>query len=1752
MLGSIVAALGALFFFSGSLLAPPVSADPGESPPSDSTALKNASLRAAPGPIDSSKLNADGRDTSARRSRTQFAPNAADSLGGNVQARDSVRIGNAPTPAAGSARHAGSDGTAPRITDLVTIHLPPLDFYPRNELLADSLAWKNVQLEKLERGKLSGSFRPGDRDELGRRDSLRLLPKHLRDSLMRVDSIRRIPRDSTARVAQFRYHRTDAPMASFVDQRTYAMFGKPPSLIIRTVELDSTGQYVIIRERVSGQDIKIPEKVPLSEYVRLRSRYEVNRAIEDQVHKIETGKKKNDLGDVLGSFTNIDIPIPANPVFSIFGPPKINLHISGAVDIHAAFTNTTTDQVTLSTLGNTTNQPDFSQEVQINVSGTIGDKLNILADWNTQRTFEYENQLKIKYTGYDDEIVQSVEAGNVSLATNSSFISSSSALFGIKAVFQFGPLKITGLASQKKGQIQQKNITGGSSETDFTLHAYNYNTDHYFLDTSYIPLFESFYKAHQAAAGAKVINQYEVWVTSQNPSDPTAFQGVAFINLPPAPPNDTTLYSEMGLRDSTNAIPGQSEVGRWQKLTPTKDYVIQTNAGFITLNRSLQTGQALAIAYRVQNDANRDHDDVFGTFTGSGQPSNVLVLKLIKPKSLLPQYRQAWRMLMKNIYSLGGRDIKKAGFELHIYYNPPGQDPVDQVGGVKLLQLFGFDNYKDDNSPGSDNVFDYIPPFTVDESRGEIIFPTVEPFLGTRPDTSGGRPLYGGLKAAFDNYKVTIPADSFSYPDVYDTLSYAAQNNTLRDRFTITGKTTAGSSNTINLGFNIVENSVQVLLNGQALTPNVDYTVDYIVGQIIIKNQAALVPGANLQVKYEQNDLFQLASKTLLGTRGELKISDRTLFGFTLMNLNQQTLSEKVRLGEEPTNNTIYGFDGQTGANLDFLTKAIDALPFVSTKAKSDFSLRGEMAFMSPDANTQKSTIGVDNGKSIAYIDDFEGAKKTIPFGVSYGTWHYMSPPAYIEGVDPSQDPTLAIPDTQKMYTKARTYWYTIPNSVAQTTIWPNKSVAQADQLTSIFYVDYDPQGRGEYNYAPNLKASLGNYSKNWGGMQRLLSSGVEDLVQENINFIEIWVNVLSPGGIDTANNRIFIDLGAISEDAIPGDARSLSGLIHTEDNETVPNGIINDAEDNGIDRLTDADEQAAHADWIANNKAAFPDIAADPAGDDYQVPDINGGNYTHVNGTENNYKLQSENGRTPDTDDLNHNNVLDKTNSYFEYQLNLDTSKTASGTYTNPQLVGGGSHGWYRSRIPLINWKYKVGSPDFSLIEYARMWFTGFSKEVRIGIAQFDLVGNQWQELIQHDSTFSLAVVNLEDNPEYISPPGLARARDLTQPDQQVYENEQALAMNIRNLKPGESRQAIKQYSSKPLDMFSYKELRMFVSGDHSFSGNPMGADRFAPSAKVFLRLGADSLNYYEYREPIIRSSLPHGAFPKSGDEGGIWNPQNNIDIFFSDLTAIKQGRDSAQINTVYTKPVPGGPPGSTSSVIGNPTLTNVQYIAIGIENPDTIYRHTIDSATVWVNELRLIDVDNSKGRAYTVSTSLKLADIGSVSFAYTDIDPNFHQLESQFGSRTTSRNWTLQSNFALDRFLPPTWIGTSLPFSFSHTEGSTAPKYIPNSDIDVGAAAQQEWQRVRDAGGTVQQADAAQQKLIFESQTLTTSSTYAMPTFKIIIPSERWWIRDFFDKITYGFSYNNSTTRSPTDRIPDPMGLKPHLAYSGNNRPE
>jgi cell surface protein SprA len=962
-----------------------------------------------------------------------------------------------------------------------------------------------------------------------------------------------------------------------------------------------------------------------------------------------------------------------------------------------------------------------------------------------------------------------------------------------------------------------------------------------------------------------------------------------------------------------------------------------------------------------------------------------------------------------------------------------------------------------------------------------LIFPRTEPFRE-------------GIRQFFLRNQLTIAqADSFIYAEVYDT-TFNGASNSQRNKFLIRGSTSSAMASTYQVGFNIVEGSVKVIVNGNQAQLNTDYSVDYISGTVTIKNQALLVPGANLQIQYEANDLLQLASKSLLGARADLMLGRNSSFGFTVMNLSQQSLSDKVRLGEEPSSNTIFGFDGGTMLDLDFLTRAVNWLPGVHTNATSNISFKGEAAYMRPNPNTRTSPISIDHGASVAYIDDFEGARKTIPLGSSYGGWRDASVPEFIPGLD---DP-VKLTNAEKMEYKAKLVWYSVlPSDVRATDIWPNKSVRAGEDQVTVLNLWYRPHERAPYNYSMDLDTKLrANPQKTWSGIQRLIGSTATNLLDENIGFIELWVHLNSV----PPTAKLNIDLGLISEDVIPDNKLGTEDGI---DGGIINTGILRPGEDVGIDGLSDDQEKAKYADFIAK----YPEYSADPSGDNWVRPvagSVDSSQYDGINGTEAN--AQSDVGRFPDTEDLNRNNVLDRTNSYFEYEVPLDpTNKEFQ------QLLGGGNNGWYQIRIPLNEFKRTVGDPSFGTVESIRLWLTGAQKAMSIRIAEFNLVGNQWEELVKNDSTFRVSVVNVEDNPDYQSPPSLPRQRDPSQPDQPILLNEQSLNLIVSGLKDGESRQALKRFPTRPLDLFSYRAMRMFVHGDERSATRAFYVDTTRYGLEIFLRFGSDSLNYYEYRAPIQPG----------------WDP-NDVNISFAELTAIKQlGRDSLTLLSPR-RPVPGGPPGATYQVKGSPTLTNIRQIVIGVENPAN-KGPSVVTTDVWVNELRLTDVDNAPGWAYRFDTAIKIADIASVTFNMTQRDPNFHSLEDRFGTRNQDRNWALSASVGFERFLPQSWNGSSLAFTYSRVEQLQNPKYAPGTDILVDQAVQQTMlaEREKNTPEAVIQARADSVRL--RTQTLSVSETYALPTIRLVVPIDYWLVTETINKLSLSYSFTRSTQRTP-----------------------
>jgi cell surface protein SprA len=1482
--------------------------------------------------------------------------------------------------------------------------------------------------------------------------------------------------DSTARIENFRYKRTDDPYVTATKPRGHPFYlANNNHTYSRSVELDSLGSSVLIRETVDGTDVKIPLRMPLEEYIELRSREIERRGWERLTYAYEIerqAQEQRDLGDFLSSITTIDIPVPPNPLLNIFGKPGIRLNISGAVDIRAGFRRQKTDQATTSLLGNVRNEPDFKQDVQINVSGIVGDKLNINADWNTQRTFEFENQLRIVYQGYEDEIVQSVEAGNVSLQTPSQFIGSSQALFGIKSLFQFGPLRLTTVASQQKGRSQELAVSGGAQEQTFDIKPYDYVRNHFFISEEYIELYEPAYDIEPVWNPLLEIVEIEVWRTRTGiRPDLTERPATAHIDLPELPAGGyDDSYRETDIPEG-GASGGEIEFGQFELLAEGTDYSLESRVGRLTLTSSVPNEQVIAIAYR------RVDGRVFGELLGeTPEDSARLVLKLVKPRNLSPIHKKAWQLQLRNIYQIGGRGLQQEGFELRVEYETPGQEPTDQLEGQPLLQVLGLDRVNDSGAPLPDNKFDWRPGMTINISRGELIFPSLRPF---------------------DNNLVAAELEGYRYPEVYDTTTTAARAQTAKDRFRIRGKYSSSVSSSYNLGFNVVEGSVRVTLNGAPLQMGTDYTVDYVLGQVVIRNEAALQPGANLRIAYEQNELFQIASKTLLGARGEMPFGRNTDLNFTVMSLSEETLSDKVRVGEEPISNTIFGIDGRTTIPINFMTRVMNWLPFYNSIAESNLSIAGEAAYISPDRNTKKSTISLDGGAGVAYVDDFEGSRRSIPLGVSYVIWKYASPPDR----SPMFGQTVSV-DSMLQH-KARTAWFTpTPSDVLINEIWPERQAARGEDRVPVMEIRYNPRERGEYNYSMDLENTVFNTPRDsWGGLMRGLTGTVNNLIDENINFIEFWMQVRSG---DVRDGNMFINIGQISERVVRDPRvrnRQVNG-VHTEDGVqgAQPTGFTRPEEDVGLDGLTTDQERNIFTDFIAR----YPQFANDPSGDNYRRP--SGGTFVGVNGVEGN--LDTDHGNFPDTEDLNRNGITDVVNHYFQYTISLDTTNALTD---NPYVVGGGNNGWYQFRIPIADVEREnIGQPTLDNVEHIRVWFTGFEDSIQIRLAEFSFTGNQWEEEIRNDPAFYISVVSVEETPEYQSPPGVRRARDRTRPDLELYANEQSLALVIVDLPPGETRRTFRNFPARSLDVFNYKAMRMFVHGDIAWYASD---DATEQNAEIILRFGADTLNYYEYRQPVWPG----------------WDERNNIDIEFAQLTAAKALRDS--LNVSPYQPVPNGPPGSRFRVVRNPSLTGIRHMSIGVHNPGDEHGGGRPlTGQMWVNELRLIDVDNTAGWAYRFSTTFNLSDFGTVRFNMSQTDPNFHRLDRRFGTRQTSKTWDAGVNLSLQRFLPHSWQGTELPFNYSRSESMLTPKYIPGTDILISSVVEQEIDRLESEGFDRDEAERIADQLRIESQTMRVSDSYSAPNIRLNLPSNRWYIKETINNIRMGFNYNRTFDRNPT----------------------
>lgn len=940
---------------------------------------------------------------------------------------------------------------------------------------------------------------------------------------------------------------------------------KDPENLSSETTYDETTNTYKVGTKLGQSFLEAPFYMTAEEY----QEWTMRRSLQAYYRQKNEEEFANSKGKDKFDFT--DMKFNLGPAEKIFGPGGVQIKTQGSAELKIGANTRKVDNPSLAERNRKVFGFDFDEQVNLNVTGKVGDKVNLNFNYNTESTFDFDAQsLKLRYEGKEDEIIKLVEAGNVSMPTNSSLIRGASSLFGVRTDLQFGKLKLQAVVSQKKSSSQSVSSKGGVQLTNYEFSADDYEENrHFFLAQYFRDHYDENMRHIPNIMSGININRIEVWVTNKTGTSTNTRNVVAFTDLaesdkisnpiwtgtggtglPSNAANNlyttaTTTYAAARDITQTNSVldgAGLSGGTDYEKLGNARllsgsEYSINRALGYISLKTTLQPDQVLAVAFEYTY---RGQTYQVGELSSNIKDNTqALFVKALKNTANTPDMGN-WDLMMKNVYSLGAYSVKKDQFRLNIKYLSDTTGvylsylPDPTLKDRKILTLVGLDRLDNNNKTNPNGYFDYVPGYTINDTIGRVYFPMVEPF---------GE----GLRRAIGNDAI---ADKFIFQELYDSTKTIAKQIAEKNKYTISGQYQASSAGEIQLGAsNIPEGSVVVTAGGSILTENVDYTVDYSMGTVKIINQSIIDAGTPVNVSLESNTDYGMVRKTMFGLNWQYDFSKNFQIGGTFMHLGEQPLTTKVAMGSEPLNNTIWGFNLSWKQQSQWLTNLLDKLPLLHCTAPSTINFTGEVAQLIAGKNR-----GAQGNAS--YIDDFENTSNDIDIS-DPREWTLSSCPSFF----PESQLTN---DVRYGYNRALMAWYNIDplftrrsssltpahiksdlnqlsdpyvREVYKREIYPNKDLNYQEASTmEVLNVAFYPTERGPYNLDPNLNSQgrLSNPQSRWGGMMRRIETS--DFQTANIEYIEFWL--MDPfihsreNGTDNSGD-LYFNLGEISEDVL-------------------------------------------------------------------------------------------------------------------------------------------------------------------------------------------------------------------------------------------------------------------------------------------------------------------------------------------------------------------------------------------------------------------------------------------------------------------------------------------------------------------------------------------------------------------------------------------------------------------------------------------
>jgi len=994
-----------------------------------------------------------------------------------------------------------------------------------------------------------------------------------------------------------------------------------------------------------------------------------------------------------------------NEVFGkIFGTNVIDIKPQGSAEVIFAGRYQKIDNPILPERNRSTFNFDFDQRIQMSVTGKVGTALELGINYDTEATFAFDNKMKLEYNGDEDNIIKKLEMGNVSMPVNGSLVTGVQSLFGVKGQFQFGKTTVTAVVAEQRSQSQSVNVQGGGTQQKFEIRVDNYEANkHYFFSQYFRDTYEKNLANTPLNTSPVQITKVEVWVTNTRSSTQDVRNILAFMDLGevdsaawrnsaaalpgmqlfpgpnpavkglPSNKNNNldpqTLEGNFsGIRNIANAntiLKGEQldessefvELANARKLDP-RQYKFHPQLGYLSLNSSLNQDEILAVAFQYTAFGNTYQ---VGEFSNDGiTPPKSIILKMLK-NSILNVKTPVWDLMMKNVYYLGASQIDREDFYLDVLYmNDETGVPIPFLpkGNLKdelLIRVMEVDRVNTNNDQQPDGLFDFIEGVTINSRSGRIFFPVVEPFgsnLAKKLNTDATRKLY-------------------VFQELYDSTRFKAQEQTRKNKFMIRGRYKSASGSEIFLNaFNIPPGSVTVTAGGTQLVENQDYTVDYNLGRVKIINDGILASGVPIKVSFENNTLFGVQTKSFMGVTFDHRVSDDFNFGGSFLRMSEKPITQKANIGDEPIANNIWGLNANYQKDAPWLTRFVDAIPGIDTKAPSSITAQGEFAQLIPG-----SPKGIKiNGDETTYIDDFESSQSEIDVK-GWSNWVLAATPGNQPNLFPEADVSGSLINN---FNRAKLSWYVIDpvfhtgSSQTPQNIKDHKEIISDNYQRQIFLTEvfpsisfdratppniatldlaYYPNERGPYNFDVEGQAGISAGMQNtgdlndpgsrWAGITRPLT--INNFEEQNIEFIQFWIMDPYLSDPNHKGGDLYFNLGSVSEDVLKDERQAFeNGVDPTGDKSKMDStvwGIVpivqpiteffdNDPnsrplQDVGYDGLTDSEEitwkdgqTETYLERIINlhgqNSGAYNLVQNDPAGDNFRY--YRGGDYVDKN----------------------------------------------------------------------------------------------------------------------------------------------------------------------------------------------------------------------------------------------------------------------------------------------------------------------------------------------------------------------------------------------------------------------------------------------------------------------------------------------------------------------------------------------------------